>query len=209
MRWQDTRVKFIQLEKGKDTILSQKDPNKLWLPYLIFETTPQISRTIRYFLLYLPMWIFDAKHRIGQPWANSWLKHFCAKKYFFLARDDVLAIHAYGVNPRNQEDLSQLYDYNLFQGLDAQIKARRKYNEIFTCEFQLKMYPFDSQICEMSFQLVQHQQSSVFLSTECPWEIPLNGDTTVGEFRISKIEGKNLLVCLNTCMCMFVCNCVR
>ena len=55
MRWQDTRVKFIQLEKAKDTILSQKDANKLWLPYLIFETTPKISRTIRYFLLYLPM----------------------------------------------------------------------------------------------------------------------------------------------------------
>ena len=122
-----------------------------------------------------------------------------------MTRDDVLAIHANGVNPRNQEDLSQLYDYSLFQGHDAQITARRKYNEIFTCEFKLKMYPFDSQICEMSFQLVQHQKSSVSLSTECPWEIPLNGDTTVGEFRISKIEGKLLLVCAHTCMCRGLC----
>ena len=126
--------------------------------------------------------------------------------FFFLDdRDDVLAIHAYGVNPRNQEDLSQLYDYNLFQGHDAHITARRKYNEIFTCEFQLKMYPFDSQICEMSFQLVQHQKSSVSLSAECPWEIPLNGDTTVGEFRISKIEGKNLLVCAHMSMYRSLC----
>ena len=122
-----------------------------------------------------------------------------------MTRDDVLAIHANGVNPRNQEDLSQLYDYNLFQGHDAHITARRKYNEIFTCEFLLKMYPFDRQICEMSFQLVQHQKSSVSLSTECPWEIPLNGDTTVGEFRISKIEGKLLLVCAHTCMCRGLC----
>ena len=129
--------------------------------------------------------------------------------YIFLTntRDDVLAIHAYGVNPRNKEDLSQLYDYNLFQGHDAKITARRKYNEIFTCEFQLKMYPFDSQVCEMSFHLVQHQKSSVFLSTECPWEIPLKRDTTVGEFRITKIEGKNLIECTHTNE--FVCNCLR
>ena len=138
---------------------------------------------------------------MGQPLSKSLLY----KNYFFLTRDDVLAIHAHGVNPRNQEDLSQLYDYNLFQGHDAHITARRKYNEIFTCEFKLKMYPFDSQICEMSFQLVQHQISSVSLSTECPWEIPLNGDTTVGEFRISKIEGKNLLVCVHTCRCSGLC----
>ena len=62
MRWQDTRVKFVQLEKGEDTILSQKDANKLWLPYLIFETTPKISRTIRYFLLNLLVCIFDVNH---------------------------------------------------------------------------------------------------------------------------------------------------
>ena len=67
------------------------------------------------------------------------------------------------------------------------------------------MYPFDSQICEMSFQLVQHQKSSVSLSAECPWEIPLNGDTTVGEFRISKIEGKNLLVCAHMSMYRSLC----
>ena len=132
--------------------------------------------------------------------------------YIFLTntRDDVLAIHAYGVNPRNKEDLSQLYDYNLFQGHDAKITARRKYNEIFTCEFQLKMYPFDSQVCEMSFHLVQHQKSSVFLSTECPWEIPLKRDTTVGEFRIAKIEGKNLLESMHTKeFCVIACGNVR
>ena len=104
-------------------------------------------------------------------------------------RDDVLAVNVHGVNPRNQEDLSQFYDYDLYQGNDAQIIAKRKYNEIFTCEFQLKMYPFDSQICSMNFRLVQHQVTSVRLSTECPWEIPLKQEINVGEFRVTKIEG--------------------
>ena len=86
-------------------------------------------------------------------------------------------------------DLSEFYDYDLFQGNDAQIIAKRKYNEIFTCEFQLKMYPFDSQICSMTFRLVQHQVKSVRLSTKCPWEIPLDQEINVGEFRVTKIEG--------------------
>ena len=48
MKWIDSRVNFLFLERNKETILSQKDADKLWLPYLVFEVTPKISRTIRY-----------------------------------------------------------------------------------------------------------------------------------------------------------------
>ena len=109
---------------------------------------------------------------------------------FFSNRDDVLAVTVHGFNPRSEEDLSKFHDDKLFQGNDAQITARRMYNEIFTCEFHLKMYPFDSQICSMNFRLVQHQITSVRLATACPWEIPLEREITVGEFRVTRIEGK-------------------
>ena len=47
MKWQDSRVNFVHLNLASETILSQKDADKIWIPYLAFETTPKMSRTIR------------------------------------------------------------------------------------------------------------------------------------------------------------------
>ena len=46
-----------------------------------------------------------------------------------------------------------------------------------------------SQVCTLAFVLDETQQKSVQLSPNCPWEIPLKEEITVGEYRVTKIEG--------------------
>ena len=44
-------------------------------------------------------------------------------------------------------------------------------------------------MCTLAFVLDETQQKSVQLSPNCPWEIPLKEEITVGEYRVTKIEG--------------------
>ena len=69
------------------------------------------------------------------------------------------------------------------------IHAKRLYNEKFKCDFNLKMYPFDSQVCSLALVLDETQQKSVQISPNCPWKFPLKEEITVGEYRVSRIEG--------------------
>ncbi len=101
-------------------------------------------------------------------------------------RDDALIMKVTGYNKRPQFDLTKLHDdINRYTGADVTIEASRLYNEIFTCEFQLQMYPFDSQICNMTFTLAKHQATFVQLVLPC---MDKDKEITVGEFQVTKIE---------------------
>ena len=39
-----------------------------------------------------------------------------------------------------------------YKGSENLITLQRKYNEEFTCSFELESYPFDTQICTMDFE---------------------------------------------------------
>ena len=93
-----------------------------------------------------------------------------------------------GKNPRKTEDFTQLQTPRIYE-LYSQIHAKRLYNEMFTCNFNLKMFPFDSQVCTLSFVLDETQKESVQLSPNCPWEIPLKEEITVGEYRVTNMVG--------------------
>ena len=54
---------------------------------------------------------------------------------------------------------------------------------------KLNFFLLSSQVCTLAFVLDETQQKSVQLSPNCPWEIPLKEEITVGEYRVTKIEG--------------------
>ena len=99
-----------------------------------------------------------------------------------------MVVSAEGKFPGKEEDFSQLQTPTVY-GLWTVIDAKRLYNEKFTCNFNLRMFPFDSQVCTLAFILDETQQTSVQLTPNCPWEIPLKEEITVGEYRVTKIEG--------------------
>lgn len=152
LTWRDTRVTFKHLDYNNETLLSNEDVKKLWMPYLTFESTPKISRTVE---------------------------------------DQFLVVNVIGTNPRSEKDLTKLHDeVQVYYGSDVLINASRLYNEIFTCPFDLGMYPFDSQICTMTFRLIKNQQDYVRLMPKCSWKIILNQTSTVGEFTVTEMKGK-------------------
>ena len=54
---------------------------------------------------------------------------------------------------------------------------------------KLNFFLLSSQVCTLAFVLDETQQKSVQLSPNCLWEIPLKEEITVGEYRVTKIEG--------------------
>ena len=103
-------------------------------------------------------------------------------------RDDDLIVAVEAKSEVRNLDYSQFQTPQIY-GLYSVIHAKRLYNEIFTCNFNLKMFPFDSQVCSLALVLDETQQKSIQISPNCPWEIPLKEEITVGEYRVTKIEG--------------------
>ncbi|XP_042235290.1 uncharacterized protein LOC121874999 [Homarus americanus] len=51
-------------------------------------------------------------------------------------------------------DLSNPYEVEIYQGNTNPVSTTRKYNTVFTCFFDLILYPFDIQNCYMNFQII-------------------------------------------------------
>ncbi|XP_069995299.1 uncharacterized protein [Penaeus vannamei] len=49
-------------------------------------------------------------------------------------------------------DMTFVHEIEVYNGRTAQLLLERKYHVLYGCTFELQMYPFDTQICTMSFQ---------------------------------------------------------
>ena len=54
------------------------------------------------------------------------------------------------------DDTSLAVEALIYEGVDSRIIMTREYFVKFNCEFDLLMYPFDTQICNMQLQVFRH-----------------------------------------------------
>ena len=91
-------------------------------------------------------------------------------------KDDVLVVEVEASMGQIEDDLTKLHEEVIFEGSANQLKSRRIYNEVFKCEFGLGHFPFDHQVCSITFALVLQQASVVKLLPDCQWRLPVTSD---------------------------------
>ena len=91
-------------------------------------------------------------------------------------KDDVLVVEVEASMGQIEDDLTKLHEEVIFEGSANQLKSRRIYNEVFKCEFGLGHFPFDHQVCSITFALVLQQASVVKLLPNCQWRLPVTSD---------------------------------
>ena len=68
-----------------------------------------------------------------------------------------------------------------YEGSDNPINYKRKYSQDFSCDIQLKNYPFDSQLCKMRLDLPSKLQGLVRLE---PGQLTFSGSVEMLQFRV-------------------------
>ena len=71
-----------------------------------------------------------------------------------------------------EDDLTNLHEEVVFPASSNKLKSTRIYNEEFFCDFNLSDFPFDKQVCNMTFSLILQQAPVVKLIPNCLWQIP-------------------------------------
>ena len=104
-------------------------------------------------------------------------------------RDEGLVVSVLPNNYKMNSNLKNHHNQLESSGEYTPITAIRFYSEKFSCKLDLHYFPFDTQICHVMLRVIKHQDNFVKLHPICPWELPLNEELTVGEYRIYKLEG--------------------
>ena len=77
----------------------------------------------------------------------------------------------------------------IYQGSQAQIYVEQRFKIIYSCIFELAMFPFDSHNCNFTLKLeLENSRSVIFIEDTTP--ILYQGPTTVGQFEISGARSK-------------------
>lgn len=66
------------------------------------------------------------------------------------------------------DDIKIAEEADIFRGIDSPMVMRREYFIEFNCDYNLLMYPFDTQICEMVFQVNGIPQQYLSLGVQTP-----------------------------------------
>lgn len=77
------------------------------------------------------------------------------------------------------DDVSHAIEARIYKGLDSPLIMKREYLVTFNCDFDLRMYPFDTQICVMEFQTNGIPKRYMTIAIETP-EICENHDECNG-----------------------------
>lgn len=64
------------------------------------------------------------------------------------------SLHLQQLSPSTQRDGGAPGEVVLYPGEDNQLVLSRKYNHMFVCDFDLLLYPFDSQYCDMQLRML-------------------------------------------------------
>ena len=90
--------------------------------------------------------------------------------------DEALVVYIEGKKGFIENDLTKLHEEIIYAGSRNQLKSSRIYNEIFNCEFDLRLFPFDQQVCHITFSLVPQQATVAKLLPSCLWNLPISSD---------------------------------
>lgn len=66
------------------------------------------------------------------------------------------------------DDFSQAVEATMYKGSDSPIIMQREYYVIFNCDYELTMYPFDTQICKIELEVNGIPDKYLTLSIEVP-----------------------------------------
>ena len=87
-------------------------------------------------------------------------------------KDEVLLVEVDATIGQIEDDLTKLHEEVVFPASSNKLKSTRIYNEKFFCDFNLSDFPFDKQVCNMTFSLILQQAPVVKLIPNCLWQIP-------------------------------------
>ena len=84
--------------------------------------------------------------------------------------------HQYNTQSSHKCDLcgyiSRSTEVRIYEGEESPIVMRREYLITFNCDFDLRMYPFDTQVCVMEFQINGIPKRYVTMAIEAPEGCP-------------------------------------
>ena len=104
--------------------------------------------------------------------------------------DEALVVYIEGKKGIIENDLTKLHEEIVFAGSRNQLKSSRIYNEIFNCEFDLRLFPFDQQVCHITFSIVPQQATVAKLLPNCLWTLPISADNKRVTYNLSQNRNK-------------------
>jgi len=78
-----------------------------------------------------------------------------------------------------EDDIQRSIEARIYKGVESPLINMREYFVSFNCDFDLKMYPFDTQVCDMQYQVNGIPIRFLSLGVEIPEGCP---DCTGGEY---------------------------
>ncbi|XP_071539015.1 uncharacterized protein [Panulirus ornatus] len=85
-------------------------------------------------------------------------------------------------------------EVDIYSGEENPLSVSRKYATVYACQFDLTLYPFDSQYCDVHLQIVSGQVS--FLDVHPSSSVEYLGSHVLNEYQIGEVKvllGKNYL----------------
>ena len=89
--------------------------------------------------------------------------------------DEYATVRAHGTFPMiNSNDFSQMKETIYYKGFDTYLRSRAIYHQIFSCRFDVAMFPFDSHCCSVILRLRKSQEEFVQLRPKQSWNLDSN-----------------------------------
>ena len=82
--------------------------------------------------------------------------------------EEYLAIHILKRGDTMPDDIKIAEEASIYDGADCPIVMRREYFIEFNCDYNLLMYPFDTQICRMLVQVNGIPKQYLHLGAQLP-----------------------------------------
>lgn len=112
------------------------------------------------------------------------------------------SLHLQQLTPSREKDPGAPGEVDLYPGGENELVLSRKYNTIFVCDFDLSLYPFDSQYCDMHLRMLaassnylafnDNSTSAVYVGSELLLEYHLGQPTLLydnsGEYSEAKVR---------------------
>ena len=132
-KWMDTRISFQNL-KGYDFLntVGSNDARKIWHPKVVFFNNRDMEQTK----------VWNNKPVGGKLQNNSTFQY---DEY------SVITINRNGAYKTST--MTEIHNNHIYAGSENELLLARIYTTSFTCDFNMVLYPFDTQECNMIFTL--------------------------------------------------------
>ncbi|XP_069189029.1 uncharacterized protein [Procambarus clarkii] len=97
--------------------------------------------------------------------------------------DQEASLHVQRLRPPNRRDNTVPREVDLFSGEENSLILSRKYTTAFTCDFDLVLYPFDVQYCDMRFRMLSGSKDYLIFE-EAASSATYHGSTLLLEYEV-------------------------